>query len=76
VGGVDGGMIGAFLAFGVDPATAVLAVLSYRAIAFWLPTLPGLVAYFQLRRTVGDWKAEDAVAEPEPLPAPARVAIA
>ena len=78
VGGVDGGMIGAFLAFGVDPATAVLAVLSYRAIAFWLPTLPGLVAYFQLRRTVGDWKAEDAAVEPEPVPvaAPARVAIA
>jgi uncharacterized protein (TIRG00374 family) len=77
VGGVDGGMIGAFLAFGVDPGTAVLAVLSYRAIAFWLPTLPGLVAYFQLRRTVGDWKAEDAVDdEPEPLAAPARIAVA
>jgi hypothetical protein len=66
-------MIGAFLAFGVDPGTAVLAVLSYRAIAFWLPTLPGLIAYFQLRRTVGDWKAEDAeeaAAAPVPLPAP------
>jgi putative heme transporter len=68
VGGVDGGMIGAFLAFGVDPATAVLAVLSYRAIAFWLPTLPGLVAYFQLRRTMGEWKAEDAAATPVPVP--------
>ena len=77
VGGVDGGMIGAFLAFGVDPATAVLAVLSYRAIAFWLPTLPGLVAYFQLRRTMGEWKAADeAVEQPEPLPAPARIAVA
>jgi uncharacterized protein (TIRG00374 family) len=77
IGGVDGGMIGAFLAFGVDPGTAVLAVLSYRAIAFWLPTLPGLLAYFQLRRTVGDWKAEDtAVDEPVPLPVPGRVAVA
>ena len=74
VGGVDGGMIGAFLAFGVDPATAVLAVLSYRAIAFWLPTLPGLVAYFQLRRTMGEWKAEDEAAEP--LVAPGRIAVA
>jgi len=74
VGGVDGGMIGAFLAFGVDPATAVLAVLSYRAIAFWLPTLPGLVAYFQLRRTMGGWKAEDESAEP--LVAPGRIAVA
>ncbi|HEX6458744.1 MAG TPA: lysylphosphatidylglycerol synthase transmembrane domain-containing protein [Thermoleophilaceae bacterium] len=74
VGGVDGGMIGAFLAFGVDPATAVLAVLSYRAIAFWLPTLPGLVAYFQLRHTMGEWKAEDEAAEP--LAAPGRIAVA
>ena len=76
VGGVDGGMIGAFLAFGVDPAVAVLAVLSYRAIAFWLPTLPGLVAYFQLRRTMGEWKAEDETVAPEPLPAPSRIAVA
>jgi uncharacterized membrane protein YbhN (UPF0104 family) len=75
VGGVDGGMIGAFLAFGVDPGTAVLAVLSYRAIAFWLPTLPGLVAYFQLRRTTGEWKAEDAAAS-MPAAMPARVAAA
>jgi uncharacterized membrane protein YbhN (UPF0104 family) len=76
VGGVDGGMIGAFLAFGVDPGTAVLAVLSYRAIAFWLPTLPGLVAYFQLRRTMGEWKAEDAAATPVPMPAPGRIIAA
>ena len=76
VGGVDGGMIGAFLAFGVDPAVAVLAVLSYRAIAFWLPTLPGLVAYFQLRHTMGEWRAEDAAVEPEPLAAPGRIAVA
>jgi uncharacterized membrane protein YbhN (UPF0104 family) len=78
IGGVDGGMIGAFLAFGVDPATAVLAVLSYRAIAFWLPTAPGLLAYFQLRRTVGDWRAADAVAAPPSpaLPVTGRVAAA
>ena len=41
LGGVEGGMIGAFVAFGVDLNLAVLAVLSYRAISFWLPTLPG-----------------------------------
>ena len=27
-----------------------MAVLSYRAIAFWLPTVPGAVAYVRLRR--------------------------
>jgi uncharacterized protein (TIRG00374 family) len=58
VGGVDGGMIGAFLAFGVDDGLAVVAVLTYRAFAFWLPTIPGAVAYLQLRRTVARWRAE------------------
>jgi uncharacterized protein (TIRG00374 family) len=58
LGGVEGGMIGAFAAFGVEFNLAVLAVLSYRAISFWLPTLPGAVAYFQLRRTVARWRGE------------------
>ncbi len=58
LGGVEGGMIGAFVAFGVGLNLAVLAVLSYRAISFWLPTLPGGVAYFQLRRTVARWREE------------------
>jgi putative heme transporter len=56
LGGVEGGMIGAFAAFGVNLELAVLAVLSYRAISFWLPTVPGAVAYFQLRRTVAHWR--------------------
>jgi uncharacterized membrane protein YbhN (UPF0104 family) len=58
IGGVDGGMIGAFTAFGVDIQVAIVAVLAYRAFAFWLPTLPGAVAYVQLRRTVHRWQAE------------------
>ncbi len=58
LGGVEGGMIGAFAAFGVDFNLAVLAVLSYRAISFWLPTIPGAIAYFQLRRTVARWREE------------------
>ena len=41
VGGVDGGMIGMFVAFGVNPATAIVAVLAYRFFAFWLPIGPG-----------------------------------
>jgi uncharacterized protein (TIRG00374 family) len=56
IGGVEGGMIGAFSAFGVNVETAVVAVLAYRAFSFWLPTLPGAVAYFQLRRTVSRWR--------------------
>lgn len=58
LGGVEGGMIGALVAFGVDFNLAVLAVLSYRGISFWLPTIPGAVAYIQLRRTVARWREE------------------
>jgi uncharacterized protein (TIRG00374 family) len=57
IGGVDGGMIGAFTAFGIDVEVSIVSVLAYRAFAFWLPTLPGAVAYFQLRRTVQRWQA-------------------
>ncbi len=58
IGGVDGGMIGAFTALGVSVEISVVAVLAYRVLAFWLPTLPGGVAYLQLRRTVARWQAE------------------
>ncbi len=58
VGGVEGGLIGALIAFGVSGSLAIVAVLTYRAFSFWLPTIPGAVAYVQLRRTVQGWKAE------------------
>jgi putative heme transporter len=58
IGGVDGGMIGAFSAFGVPVQVSIVSVLAYRAFAFWLPTLPGGVAYLQLRRTVHRWEAD------------------
>jgi uncharacterized membrane protein YbhN (UPF0104 family) len=59
LGGVEGGMIGAFAIFGVEFNLAVLAVLTYRGIAFWLPTLPGALAYLQLRRTVARWREQE-----------------
>jgi uncharacterized protein (TIRG00374 family) len=59
VGGVDGGMIGAFVAFGGESKDSiVVAVLTYRLFAFYLPTIPGAIAYFQLRRTVARWTEE------------------
>jgi uncharacterized protein (TIRG00374 family) len=63
IGGVEGGMIGAFAAFGIPAGSAVVAVLAYRAISFWLPTLPGVIGYLELRSTVKRWRAED----PEPV---------
>jgi uncharacterized protein (TIRG00374 family) len=58
IGGVDGGMIGAFAAFGVPIPLVVPSVLAYRVLTFWLPTIPGAIAYFQLRRTVARWREE------------------
>jgi uncharacterized membrane protein YbhN (UPF0104 family) len=62
IGGVEGGMVGAFTAFGVDAGVAFVSVLAYRVLAFWLPTLPGAVAYLQLRRTVRRWRERPATA--------------
>jgi len=55
VGGVEGGMVGAFAAFGVDPGMALVAVLAYRVYAFWLPIVPGVISYLTLRKTVANW---------------------
>jgi uncharacterized protein (TIRG00374 family) len=59
IGGVEGGMIGAFAAFGVPGSRALIAVLAYRAISFWLPTLPGVAGYLSLRSTVRGWESTE-----------------
>lgn len=47
---VDGGLVGALLLYGCGPAgDAVAAVLIYRAISLWLPSLAGIVAFASLR---------------------------
>jgi uncharacterized membrane protein YbhN (UPF0104 family) len=69
IGGVDAGMVGALIAFDVDPGLAVVAVLVYRGFAFWMPTLPGAIAYLQLRRTVARWKEERATGRRPETPA-------
>ena len=72
IGGVDGGMIGAFAAFGVDAGLAVVAVLAYRGVRLLAADAPrGAVAYFQLRRTVARWRGRAPGREGGP-PAPAR----
>jgi uncharacterized protein (TIRG00374 family) len=64
VGGVESGMVGAYVAFGVDFDLALVAVLVYRAFTFWLPLVPGVIAYFGLRRTVEGWKHERTASAP------------
>ncbi|MGN6167249.1 MAG: lysylphosphatidylglycerol synthase transmembrane domain-containing protein [Solirubrobacteraceae bacterium] len=63
IGGVEGGMIGAFVAFGVPGDQALVGVLAYRAISFWLPTLPGIAGYLLLRSTVRGWRIENRLQE-------------
>ncbi len=58
VGAVDAGMIGAFVLFGIPEETVFPAVLIFRLVAFWMPIPPGIVAFFQLRKTVHRWEEE------------------
>jgi uncharacterized protein (TIRG00374 family) len=58
VGAVDAGMIGAFVVFGLPESEVFAAVFTYRVIAFWVPIPPGIIAFFQLRKTVQRWEGE------------------
>ncbi len=58
VGAVDAGMIGAFVLFGIPEETVFPAILIFRLVAFWMPIPPGIVAFFQLRKTVHRWEIE------------------
>ena len=66
VGAVDAGMIGTYVLFGLDGSSVFAAVLMYRFIAFWLPLPPGIVAFFQLRRTITRWEAGDCPGDRSP----------
>ena len=56
LGGVDGGMIGALVALGTVAPVTIAAVVVYRLISCWLPTVPGMAAYLQLRRRMSVWE--------------------
>jgi uncharacterized protein (TIRG00374 family) len=49
LGAIEGLLIALFVSFGVPSATAVTVVLVYRLINFWLPIIPGLIAYAAVR---------------------------
>jgi uncharacterized membrane protein YbhN (UPF0104 family) len=50
VGGVEGGLIGALVLFGVQALPATAAVLIYRALQLWIPAAIGSLAFVQLTR--------------------------
>jgi uncharacterized protein (TIRG00374 family) len=58
VGAVDAGMIGAFVLFGIPETTVFPAILIFRLVSFWMPIPPGVIAFFQLRKTVQRWETE------------------
>lgn len=47
LGFVEAGMSGAFIALGTPAAIAIPAVLSFRLVSYWLPTLAGVPQYFR-----------------------------
>ena len=50
LGGIDGGLIGTLIVYGIPAAPTAAAVLVYRVILFWLPLLVGSLAFISLRR--------------------------
>ncbi len=49
LGVIEVTLVAITVGFGAPRATAVLAVLGYRVVNYWLPLLPGAVAYLRLR---------------------------
>lgn len=52
VGVVEGSMVALYTSLGIPNSVAVVVVLIYRAISFWLPTLIGFPAAAYLQRSV------------------------
>ena len=74
VGGLDGGLIGAFALYHQPLATTTAAVLIYHTISLWLPALLGSVAFVQLRRRLQ--RDDQAAAMCMPLAEPIEVVSA
>jgi uncharacterized protein (TIRG00374 family) len=73
IGGIDGGLIGTLVVYGVPIAVAAAAVLAYRLILFWLPLVVGTHAYVRLRRGLNDPSRPD-LCDPMVLGRPAPIA--
>jgi uncharacterized protein (TIRG00374 family) len=54
IGGIDGGLIGALIVYGLPAAATAAAVLTYRVILFWLPLILGGAAFTSLRKGLDD----------------------
>jgi len=50
IGGVEAGLLAGMTAFGVPAAAGFASVLLYRGLTYWLPILPGYIAFHLLRK--------------------------
>jgi glycosyltransferase 2 family protein len=50
LGGMEAALVAGLTALGEAPGTAIAAVLGFRLLTFWVPTLPGFFALRRLRR--------------------------
>jgi hypothetical protein len=53
LGVVEVTLVAISVGFGAPRPTAVLAVLGYRIVNYWLPLMPGAIAYLRLRLSPG-----------------------
>ena len=51
VGATEAALAAGYSAVGVPPEIAISAVLLFRLLTFWLPILPGWVAFSWMQRT-------------------------
>jgi uncharacterized protein (TIRG00374 family) len=65
IGGVDAGLVGSLVLYGVPITFATSAVLAYRAIALWVPAILGAAAFVALRRTLRDESSKISVCAPQ-----------
>ncbi len=66
LGGIEGGLVGTLVVYGVGLAPAVAAVLAYRVIQFWIPLILGVPAFVSLQRGLNRPNRPDLCAPPVP----------
>ena len=67
LGGIDGGLLGALVVYGLPAEFTTATILAYRVILFWLPLVLGGAAFVSLRRGLQDSERAD-LCDPFVLP--------
>ena len=70
IGGIDGGLIGTMIVYGLPAAAVTASVLAYRVILFWLPLVLGGIAFASLRKHLNNPERPD-LCDPFGRPIPA-----